>query len=300
MDDVVVKAVAQLSKGVDDGESEHGTFEVILSTPDEDRDGEKVLSDEWEPLPEHITFDIDHGMSVSSTVGSGKPEIDEDGRLRVKGSYSSLPLAQNVRTLVNEGHIRTTSVAFLRKDDGTKDGKRVVRRELLNGAFVAVPANPNAVVLSSKALQAVEEASERKTVADLVEKAIAGSYEERERAVYDAVASEYRNVDADVWAYPVATFDDSVVFRVSGGDNAGTWRAGYTIDDAGVATLGEAERVVITEVVTTVPEGSKSASEAPDPTAEQAAGSGADDAETLALAAAKAQARRNALDSLFA
>lgn len=91
-----------------------GSFEVILSAQTKDRDGDTLLKDGWKlPLPDHITFDQDHEMSVKGTVGSGVPRIDEEtGNLIVSGKYSSLQRAQDVRTLVNEGHIKTTSVAF--------------------------------------------------------------------------------------------------------------------------------------------------------------------------------------------
>jgi hypothetical protein len=149
MSDIVCKTLAQIEPGADDAESPHGTFRVVLSDDTFDRDGESLKAAEWiTPLPDHITFDIDHAMNVAGTVGSGKPAIGPDGKMYVDGSYSSRPLAQEVRGLVNEGHIRTTSVAFLRKKD-QKSG--TTRRELLNGAFVAVPANPNAVILASKA-----------------------------------------------------------------------------------------------------------------------------------------------------
>jgi hypothetical protein len=153
---VVTKAIAEIVPGADDSTSEHGTFEVILSAETTDRDGDTLKSAEWEtPLPDHITFDMDHGMSVATTIGSGKPRIDDDGTLRVTGAYSSIPRGQEVRTLVNEGHIRTTSVAFLTKKD-TKGVAGATKRELLNGAFVAVPSNRDAVVLSSKAFDALE------------------------------------------------------------------------------------------------------------------------------------------------
>lgn len=148
MSDLVVKeVVAQVAPAPDEPSAPHGSFEVILSAPVEDRDGETLRPEEWEPLPDHITFDIDHGMSVASTVGSGRPALDEHGNLRVRGVYASTALAQTTRALVTEGHIRTTSVAFLRKQD-RKSG--TPRRELLNGAFVAIPANTHALVLSSK------------------------------------------------------------------------------------------------------------------------------------------------------
>ena len=128
-----------------------GTFEVILSAPTKDRDGETLLPEEWKmPLPDRITFDADHGMSVASTVGSGVPTLNDAGELKVSGTYSSLARAQEVRTLVNEGHIRTTSVAFMTEKSPQKDGKGTVTRELLNGAFVAIPSNREALVLNSK------------------------------------------------------------------------------------------------------------------------------------------------------
>lgn len=143
--------LAAIKPGEDDETSPTGSFHIILSAPSEDRDGEKLLPNEWKtPLPERITMDRDHGMSVDTTVGSGVPSIEKDGSLHVRGTYSSLPMAQDVRTLVKEGHIRQTSVAFMRRDVPGADGKKSVQRELLNGAFVAVPANPDALVLSSK------------------------------------------------------------------------------------------------------------------------------------------------------
>jgi phage head maturation protease len=132
-----------------------GSFEVVLSTKAKDRDGDELQPEDWkQPLPDHITFDADHGMSVATTVGSGTPTIDESGRMVVRGTYSSLPRAQEVRTLVNEGHIRTTSVAFMTEKSQQKDGTTKQVRELLNGAFVAIPSNREALVLASKGIKA--------------------------------------------------------------------------------------------------------------------------------------------------
>lgn len=141
-------------KSVEDAAGDpNGEFDVILSTPDRDRDGEHVDSKIFDPLPDHITFDIDHGMSTATTVGSGTPYYDGD-KLRVKGTFSSIPRAQEVRTLVREGHIRTTSVAFMGAVREEKDGvPHVVKGELLNGAFVSIPSNRGAVVLSAKSFE---------------------------------------------------------------------------------------------------------------------------------------------------
>jgi hypothetical protein len=133
-----------------------GSFRVVLSAPTKDRDGDTLLPEQWkQPLPDHITFDQDHGMSVATTVGSGRPHIDEStGNLIVEGTYSSLPRAQEVRTLVKEGHINRTSVAFMTERVPQKDAAPKIVRELLNGAFVAIPSNREAVVLESKGLKA--------------------------------------------------------------------------------------------------------------------------------------------------
>lgn len=150
-------AIAAIEPGEDDETAPNGSFHIILSDATKDRDGESLHPTEWEtPLPDHITMDADHGMSVATTVGSGTPRIEDDGKMHVRGTYSSIPRAQEVRTLVKEGHIRTTSVAFLRKTGTDAKGAKKVSRELLNGAFVAVPANPNALVLDSKAADVKE------------------------------------------------------------------------------------------------------------------------------------------------
>jgi hypothetical protein len=150
-------ALASITPGEDDADTPHGSFHIILSTAAKDRDGEELLPDQWEqPLPSHITMDEDHGMSVATTVGSGTPTI-ENGEMHVRGTYASIPRAQEVRALVNEGHIRTTSVAFLRKTSTDAKGVKSVSRELLNGAFVAIPANTEALVLASKSAAATKE-----------------------------------------------------------------------------------------------------------------------------------------------
>lgn len=154
-------------KAVEDADGDpNGEFDVILSAPTLDRDGEVIDAKVFEPLPDHITFDIDHGMSTATTVGSGTPYYDGDV-LRVKGTYSSIPRAQEVRTLVREGHIRTTSVAFMGAVREEKDGvPHVVKAELLNGAFVPIPSNRESVVLSAKSYAEALKAGARNSSKD--------------------------------------------------------------------------------------------------------------------------------------
>lgn len=145
--DFISKAVADIQEA--DAESPHGGFTAVLSTPSLDRDGDRLHRQEWvEPLPERLPLDVDHGMSVADTIGSFRPYFDGD-RLMMQATFASTPRAQEVRTLIKEGHINTVSVAFL-TDKNQKDGSP--RREILNAGVVACPSNRDAVILDSKAL----------------------------------------------------------------------------------------------------------------------------------------------------
>lgn len=138
-----------------DSDAPHGGFTAILSTPSLDRDGDRLNRDEWvEPLPERLPLDIDHGMSVADTVGSFHPYFDGD-TLMMDATFASTPRAQEVRALVQEGHISNVSVAFM-TDKSKKDGQ--ASRELLNAGIVNTPANREAVILASKAYSALRDA----------------------------------------------------------------------------------------------------------------------------------------------
>jgi len=274
---VVTKEATVENTGTD--EDFPGTFRVILSAPTKDRDGDTLLTDEWElPLPEHITFDQDHGMSVGTTIGSGVPSIDEKGQLIVDGTYSSLDRAQEVRTLVNEGHIRTTSVAFMTKDS-TEKGAKTTKRELLNGAFVAIPSNREALVLSSKAAKVKVGARNSTTDAATIQnihdsaaelgadcsatkalvqvrrtttKTIAGSLEAIQERIQHALRAEFTGA----WPWLRGTLPEgeggTAVFDLYDdytGDR-GTFRQSFTDDGTTVTLTGERSPVDVMEHIT--------------------------------------------------
>jgi hypothetical protein len=152
-------------------EHPHGTFEVILSAPTRDRDGEIVDTRAFDPLPDHITFDTDHSMTCDSVVGSGVPSYAEDGTLRVKGSYAQDERSQIIRQKVLDGHIRTTSVTFMAatRVEDEKGVTHVTQGELINGTFTPVPSNRESVVLASKSILAhelAEKAGARNSASD--------------------------------------------------------------------------------------------------------------------------------------
>jgi HK97 family phage prohead protease len=126
-------------------------FLSVMSAPTLDRDGEIVDALAFAPLTDKITVDIDHAMSVEKTVGSGGPFYDGD-LLKIRGKFASTALAQDVRTLVKEGHVRTMSVTFRNAQRVTgEDGvTHITSAELLNVAFVVIPSNREAVVIGAK------------------------------------------------------------------------------------------------------------------------------------------------------
>jgi len=143
------QVVATVESDIEESEEfPYGGFVAVASTPSVDRDGDKLESNEWiTPLPDHITIDIDHEMSVRGTVGSARPYFSDDGQLMIEARFASTAQAQETRTLIREGHVRTVSVAFL-TDKSKKSGEP--RRELLNVGIVAIPSNREAMILSSK------------------------------------------------------------------------------------------------------------------------------------------------------
>lgn len=260
-----------------DSDDPYGAFEAILSAPTKDRDGEVVAAKAFEPLPERIHIDHDHGMSVLSTVGSGEPFYDGD-LLKIRGSYASTPRAQEVRALVAEGHVTKMSVAFMNPKREMKDGvPHVVSAELLNAAFVAIPANREAAVTAAKAALKVgarnsgSDAERLQTIHDLsVEngadcstkaarprgvksptglatyKTVAGSFEERAQLLRAAIRELHPEA---YWVSILATFDDAVVYELDGWEgDAARYQATYSLAD-GAVTLGSPDAVEVTEVV---------------------------------------------------
>lgn len=195
MPEIIQKALATIEEA-DSAEKPNGGFTAVLSTPSQDRDGDQLARDEWqEPLPDRIPIDVDHEMSVRGTVGSGRPYFDEAGRMMLDVDFASTPQAQEVRTLVKEGHIGAVSVAFL-TDKSKKDG--VPRRELLNAGIVAIPSNRDAVILSAKEFASLS-ARKAADVDDSPEQLVAGL-----DATLDQACALIADVDSKSLPEPVA------------------------------------------------------------------------------------------------
>ena len=175
---VTERKSAQTSVKAFADESAHGAFDLLLSNAARDRDGESLSPDQWvQPLPDSVPINANHSADVADIAGSGRPWLDANGNLRVSGTFASTPLAQHVRSLVSEGHLRSVSVEFLRRK-GTS-GQPV--NELVGGAFVNVPSNPEAIVLSAKS-----EAFSAAVKAVIAGKSVSDASDSMLQAIHDA------------------------------------------------------------------------------------------------------------------
>lgn len=137
------------TKSSNDGDS--GSFRVIISTADVDRQGESVDQTGWDlsfyksnPI---VLWAHDYG---SLPIGMcTKIEVDA-GKLIAEGKFApeeANPFAQKVRKLYDLGMINTTSVGFIPKEFNMEKDGVISKSELLEFSFVPVPANPFALRL---------------------------------------------------------------------------------------------------------------------------------------------------------
>lgn len=135
---VIVKA--------DDADS--GTFEVIVSTEDRDRQGESVLLSGWDlsfyKLNPVVLWAHDYG-SLPIGVCTDIQVIGQN--LVAKGKFAAHEFAQDCRQLYDDGMLKTTSVGFIPKAFDPNNDEIITQAELLEFSFVPVPANPYAISL---------------------------------------------------------------------------------------------------------------------------------------------------------
>lgn len=144
-----IKGLIEKTKAASDTDS--GSFKIVVSTSDVDRQGESVNQNGWDltfykmnpiVLWAHDYSALPIGMCTSIEV--------QDNKLVAEGKFApseANPFAQQVRKLYDLGMVNTTSVGFIPKEyDGKKDGV-INKSELLEFSFVPVPANPMALRL---------------------------------------------------------------------------------------------------------------------------------------------------------
>lgn len=132
------------------GVSDAGTFEAVASAPTVDRDGERILSRAFDPLPESVPVHAFHDFR--RPVGRAVPQY-RGSQLWVTGTFSSTPAGQEMRQLVREGTVAHVSVGFMDASRSNVDGTpTITKAELLEVSLVSVPSNREAAIVSIRAL----------------------------------------------------------------------------------------------------------------------------------------------------
>jgi phage head maturation protease len=128
-------------------ESDAGTFKVIISTDNQDRQGEVVKQDGWDMSNYNMNPVVLWAHDYSSLpIGMTTRIYTEGGKTYAEGKFAPAeanPFAQQVRKLYDGGFVNTTSVGFIPTQMGEKGV--ILKAELLEYSFVPVPANPYAL-----------------------------------------------------------------------------------------------------------------------------------------------------------
>lgn len=135
-----------------DAGDDSGRFEVIISTADQDRQGEIVSQEGWDLSHYKNNPVVLWGHNYTGLPIGVTDSIEiKDGKLVAIGRFapeSANPFAQQVRRLYDAKILRTTSVGFIAKE---MEGNTITKAELLEFSFVPVPANPMALSLMKTA-----------------------------------------------------------------------------------------------------------------------------------------------------
>ena len=135
-----------------------GKLRIIATDETLDRSGESVPFESWD-LTNFLKSPrllIDHDYSVAAIVGKAE-NIEKNAQLRAivfePLFHDITAAARETKEMVVQDFLDTVSVGFQRK----QDEKGNVVNELMEISFVAVPANPNARMLSVKEIDQKEE-----------------------------------------------------------------------------------------------------------------------------------------------
>jgi HK97 family phage prohead protease len=276
----------------EDGATQPGTFEALVAVYDNvDRVGDRVkagafddtleawrksgdpipiiLAHQWDDPWKHIGFAMPE--DVKSIPGRGL--YVEKGILDIDDN----PLARQVYRLMERRTLKEFSFGYSvpqggerKADDGAYD---LLNLNLIEFGPCLKGVNEETELLAVKAV--LDEERQRETGAEptlddrltrleaLVAGSaegkayaeLAGSYEERQSAVRDAVQAAHSDPDNHIWAYVEGTSEDTVTFCVHSEEAEDEerrrvfYQASYTVDDEGNVDLGEVSEVELTVTV---------------------------------------------------
>lgn len=122
----------------------------IASTEDTDRHGEVVKQDGWDlkNFLNNPAFMLSHNYE-DFPIGKVEDIRVEDNKLKFKAVFTeATQKAKEAYQLVKEGVLNSFSVGFIPKEFDEKNRDIITKAELLEISLVAIPANPNAIVVA--------------------------------------------------------------------------------------------------------------------------------------------------------
>jgi HK97 family phage prohead protease len=206
-------------------------YEFIASTASEDRQGDSIDQKGWEldNFMKNPVIMFAHNYS-ELPIAKAIEVIKGEKSLTIKIQFASEeanPKAQQVKRLVDEGMLNTTSVGFIQKE---RNGNIITKAELLEVSIVPVPANAEALRLAYKSLDEafvkdIEEVLSSQPAADLsvtepVEEVVEDTVEksgrvisQKNRKMLEATADSLRTALSEIeklLAQGVTTTEDDV------------------------------------------------------------------------------------------
>lgn len=137
-------------------DDENYKFKVVVTTEWKDRDGEILKADgiDFDAYMKNPVVLIDHSYKIESIVGKTLKIYQEGGKTIAEWVFAKgIERAEIIRSLYNQGFIKTVSIGFISKNRDEKDRTIIDKSEMLEFSFVAVPANPEALSLDGKQYQ---------------------------------------------------------------------------------------------------------------------------------------------------
>lgn len=129
-------------------EIKDGKMTAIASTDDVDRVGESLTITDWDfkNFKKNPVLQAGHDYKPQFTIGIAKNIVIEGSKVIFEPVFHGITqLAREIKEMYEQGYLKAFSVGFL---PGGDDKKK--KNELLEISAVAVPANPNALVISKE------------------------------------------------------------------------------------------------------------------------------------------------------
>jgi len=131
------------------------TFKVIASTGKKDRDWE-VLDSKWWDFDDYLNNPVivaNHDYKVENIVWKATSIYMENNKLIVEWVFSKTEKGIMFNKLYNEWFLKGVSVWYITKEIDPLNSSVILKQELIELSFVAVPCNPEAISLDKKDLE---------------------------------------------------------------------------------------------------------------------------------------------------